>query len=821
MKSKYTLLAAGLIAANVSTAAYLPIILQNNSFNADVILESNAVPQLTISTTATLDAGTNNYGATLFEQGRDANNPGHGVPVAGSRFTAYDQGTYAYQMAPSYSTANGILVDSSVSTGAFTLVTPAAYTTLSVVCTGGNGGDGINVLVNHQDGSSETNSLTVPDWFGGPTGIATIMGGRITQTCYGNTEVDGTSADGLVNPRLYHRELTLNNTISPVTSVQFQYASGPATAHSAIFCLSGATTAGAAINPIAVTGYNQDFIWEASAAKPGRVMSQAGSPATTQTLDNTNNTGTTWYEMGYNLNNNAQTASGTPPNNPNQNLTGTGLPPAGSLITNAAGDHIFQMPGDYTTNNAVYLSPALTNATLNLATPEAYYALSFLGSAGNGPVSVNYLITHAGGSTETGVLTVGDWFNSSAAFAYAANGRVAADTGFFSAVASGLPRLLINDILLTDYIDPVVSIYLEDTNTTGGRIALLAVSGAGGAIIGPPPSLASQSVYAGSNVTFSAVAWANVALTFQWQRGTNGVFVNLADGGNISGSTTTNLSIADAGFADQGDYRWVALDLMGDSTFSSTGTLLVFSTNQDVTQPGDPINVGSNVTPFGDGSPSNAIANDMSRKFGGDFTAGTVPYLVIIPSAGYTTVTGLRIYAGNDSTGRDPSSFTLEGSVNGTNAYTLIASNAITLSDNRNAGLAAGTAPNPLTQVVTEVRFPNPVSYSSYRLSFPTQKGGANNTQVQLEQLEFLGVPTLAGPRPILSNPSMSSGGLQFNVRQGPASHTFSILTNSVLGAPVTMWGTAATGILDDSGNAIITLPASTNTCLFYWFRTP
>ena len=69
------------------------------------------------------------------------------------------------------------------------------------------------------------------------------------------------------------------------------------------------------------------------------------------------------------------------------------------------------MPPDYTTNDAVYISDndAFTNATITLTTPAAYTGLSFLAAAGNGPVPVNYVITHQGGKTESGCssLTIG------------------------------------------------------------------------------------------------------------------------------------------------------------------------------------------------------------------------------------------------------------------------------------------------------------------------------------------------------------------------------------------------------------------------------
>ena len=167
--------------------------------------------------------------------------------------------------------------------------------------------------------------------------------------------------------------------------------------HNDVLAVSGALTSGTgAVTPITVTGYDYDFVVESNAPQHGRIMSQtmiAGTNvwATTQTLDNTLNTGNAWYEQGYNINN---SDSGSY-DSPLANLTGTGIPRAGTLLTNATADHIYQMPSDYTTNDAVYISAAdtSTNATITLTTPAAFAGLSFLGAAGNGPVHVNYLIT--------------------------------------------------------------------------------------------------------------------------------------------------------------------------------------------------------------------------------------------------------------------------------------------------------------------------------------------------------------------------------------------------------------------------------------------
>jgi hypothetical protein len=747
MKSQTVLCGLLLAVAPLARATYTPVAIQSSSYNADVIVESNATPRLVVVTTATVDNGTNNTANTLFEVGYDPKNPNNGVPVHGTTISAADATTvsHSFTMPPDYTQPNGILVDTT-SGGTFTFTTPAAYKALSFMGLGGNGGDSITVTIHHQDGTSETQTFGCPDWFGG-SGVAYIMGGRCNNTLNLTTETDGTSGDSRGNPRIYYRDITLTGTTSPVTSVDLAYLSGASNSHNDIMAVAGALTSGSgAFTPIIVTGYTYDFIVEATAPMDGRIFSQVmdngtNELATTESLDATNNTGNSWYEQGYNIN------DGQPGSyvSPTLNFTATGIPHPSQLITNSTGDHIYQMPPDYTVNNAVYISSFVTNAMITLTTPTAYSGLSFLGSAGSGPVPVFCIITHSTGVSETNILSISDWYSSSATPVWDANGRVAVDTAQFSSVASGNPQLFENDVRLTDTTDPITTITLINTNNSGGgRFAILALSGAAGALP-PSPAIepASLSAYQGSSVTFTSTATANVTVTYQWQIATNGTnFVNLANGNEFSGATSSILTINPVGFNDQASFRMVSTDSAGYAD-SSAATLTVFSANADVTSPNDTISVSANVSPFGDGAPIKAIDNDMSTKFGANFTSGTIPALIETPAAGRTVVSALRIYTGSDSQNRDPASFELFGSLNGGASYTLITSNSITLTANRNSGDSG--APNPLTEYCTEVRFNNTNAYTTYKLAVPTQQGGAGNTQIQFEEMELLGVVNTTG----------------------------------------------------------------------------
>jgi autotransporter-associated beta strand protein len=81
----------------------------------------------------------------------------------------------------------------------------------------------------------------------------------------------------------------------------------------------------------------------------------------------------------------------------------------------------------------------------------------------------------------------------------------------------------------------------------------------------------SQTVCVNQTATFSVSASGTAPLSFQWQQ--NGF--NLANGGRISGVTTTHLTITDAQLSDSGGtYRVVITNPLGQ-TASSTGTLTV------------------------------------------------------------------------------------------------------------------------------------------------------------------------------------------------------------------------------------------------------
>ncbi|HEX3799704.1 MAG TPA: glycoside hydrolase family 76 protein [Verrucomicrobiae bacterium] len=417
------MLASGLTAV----AAFSPIALTGGSYNQDVVVERTAPAPLIAGgyTTASMDSGTGNSATSWYEQGYNVSSPTTGLPHAGATFTHQSAADHHYIMAPSYAAPDAVLIDSTISRATLTLTSPAAYNKLSFLESGGHNGIVFTYTVHHQSGASETGNGTIIDWFNGAN-PAWTANGRVDVGTFAFSNVSGN------DPRLYSLDIMLANSASPVTSIDFSYVSG--TGEGAIFAVSGSTTAD--FNPIAVTGFNEDIVIEATAGASGNL-----SGYTTSTMDTGNaNTANTWYENGF-----VRTAPTT------------GLPPAGSILTNVtAPDHLYVMAPSYAAKDALLLTSNAPTGNFVPVTPASYSALSFLVSSGNGPVTVGYSLHHANGVIESSSFAVPDWFYG-APVAFYANGRVNVSSKTVDSINASNPRLYAIDVPLST-TSPVTNI---------------------------------------------------------------------------------------------------------------------------------------------------------------------------------------------------------------------------------------------------------------------------------------------------------------------------------------------------------------------------
>src|ERR1041385_1592197 len=232
-------------------ADFNPVPLAASSFNSDVIVERTAPGPIGRATNASMDGGTNNSGASWYEIGFNTAAPATGLPAAGSTFTSAAAASHQYQMAPSFTANNAMLIDSTVSNGTWALTAPAAYTNLPFLTSGGHKGRTVGVLVHHQDGTFERGSFISPDWFNGVSPAVTANG-RVDVQSFAFDSVNSG------NPRLYSRDMALTNKTSPVISIDLTNASGASGGNVGIFAVSGTTPTSSTWTPITVTGYNAD-----------------------------------------------------------------------------------------------------------------------------------------------------------------------------------------------------------------------------------------------------------------------------------------------------------------------------------------------------------------------------------------------------------------------------------------------------------------------------------------------------------------------------------------------------------------------------------
>jgi hypothetical protein len=728
--------AAALAFTGAARADFNPVPLNPSSFNQDIIVERTGPSPVVLgaATSASMDQGIGNDGDTWNEQGFFLQDPNVGLPAAGSTFTSISLSDHSYQLAPSYTANDAVMLDQGYfSNTTVTVTTPRACAQLSFLTSGGNGGCTFQYVVHHADGSSETGTTQSPDWWNGAN-PAWMANGRSASMWF---TLDNHNESG--NPRLYSKDVTLSNQTSPVTSIDLSWSSGSGSGHSCVMAISANASAGAAFTPLPFTGYNADIVVEATAqrlwlsdylAPPEYIPVTATDGGTNRNSTTLRLEGYAWFEQGY-----------FPPDST------VGIPHPGNFTSQAQPDHHYTMPADYTVNNALYIDSDTTNGTITFATPAAYTALSLLGSSFGGGCTVDVTVNFNNSSSETHTIVIPDWFGN-APIAWNANGRVDVNWGTMEDINSGNPRLYSVDFALNDSVTPITSLTL--TRTAGGRGHVFAVSASSGAVA-PLITLqpASKTVSAGTSASFTTTVSGTAPITLQWQKGTNGLFVDLA-GQNASG-----LTISQAGDADEADYRLIAANAAGSAT-STVATLTVLSTLPAITFPTDPI---AAYQPQGGSSPdtenvAHAIDGLTSKylNFGNGATPLTVPVgFTVTPSIGRTFLKIIRFYTANDSPERDPANYIVEGSIDGGSSWTLIASNSLALPDARNN---AGLSLDPLNQPMRQVRLDNQNSYSAYRVYFTRIKGNVN--LMQIGEVEMLGTQDTAGYPVLTTSPTNS-----------------------------------------------------------------
>jgi hypothetical protein len=282
-----------------------------------------------------------------------------------------------------------------------------------------------------------------------------------------------------------------------------------------------------------------------------------------------------------------------------------------------------------------------------------------------------------------------------------------------------------------------------------------------------------------NNVTLYVSNRLGNAVSYQWKRAPLGggwrdiylsfdlsTFANVT-GPNIAGATSNVLTISNATLADTGDYVVVASNPYGSYT-SFVASVLIMNTNGSVLigqANGDVItkytfDTDSATAAEFFGAASDQVAQKwLSRGtgtngFGGQpIPFGTVPFAgpagyIVTPVSGASFVNTIRFYCANDSAGRDPRDYSLEGSNDGGGTWTPITSGQLlgTLMLPVGRGGTGAAALNPTANPLMEVNFANANSYKSYRITITNNIEPFATPLMQIAEIQLLGTFVPAPP---------------------------------------------------------------------------
>lgn len=556
-------------------------------YNADAIVEASQTwppSGLRTYTTATMDGGVNNTGNTWYEQGYYAQFPATGLPAAGTIITSADKADHHYQLPATYTGPNAAFVDSVRSNVNLTLAAPAAYSALSFLSATANNSVTNQVIIQFQDGTSETNTFVSRDWFNN-TPFAFTSSGRVNVN---NRTVNNA---GTTNPRLYEAEFALANNRSPVTNINLRFlgAVNPTTGRMVVLAVSA--TAGA-VRPIIATQPSPVIAVEGSNVVVSATIGGGDAPMTYQ-----------WYAGTNGVYAPVQNSSGiSGATTPALNFASIGWTNAAEYLfvaSNSAGSSTSSV-ASVTVYSGLQdvTSPGDAVAIIGGSTPAAedvpnvinnnttkYLNIDNDGAAPfDGPVG--FTLTPAIGSTVVNVLRFytandaeerdpadyvfegsndggGTWVPiSSGALALPA-ARNAANLPL-SPVTQGVREIRLNNT--TAYTSYRVSFNTVKGNIHMMQLAEMEFLGRIADISGPPVVRkdlpATRVVYVGTTLRLSTVFGGTSPLTYSWTR--NGAPLN--NGGRVSGATTSELVIENFQASDVGTYQVRAQNAQGNAS---------------------------------------------------------------------------------------------------------------------------------------------------------------------------------------------------------------------------------------------------------------
>jgi hypothetical protein len=236
--------------------------------------------------------------------------------------------------------------------------------------------------------------------------------------------------------------------------------------------------------------------------------------------------------------------------------------------------------------------------------------------------------------------------------------------------------------------------------------------------------------FSGARLNGQAVPrYALVTTFFQWGLTTN--YGSMTAPSLVDGDTnavTFNAALGGLAQNTTYHYRAVVSNAFG-TAYGPDFTFTTLNTNSPVLSvvfPGDAIAASSTNSPDAQGA-ANVIDGSVATKYL-NFDQTNAGFIVY-PAATNVPVRALTLISADDAPERDPASFLLEGSPDGTN-FTQIASNAVPPFAGRRA--------------IQTFNLNNATVYRVYRVTFPTIVDPANANSVQIAEVELLAHPEIS-----------------------------------------------------------------------------
>lgn len=688
-----------------------------------------------------------------------------------------------------------------VASGTLTLTTPAAFSGLSFLTTSGNGAVLVGYTIHYADATTEVGSpFTALDWFNGTAARIYNAAGRVSINGGGVQNVGANPGGVLFAADITVGNPAVNITSIDFSYAGFgnsgvTFANTNINGRAMIFAISGAKDGSADFtNTLALTGFNYDVVMEADGPPTTGSGVAAGSTLTntvTATMDGgISKANNTWYEKGYYAgfpNSGFPTAGST--------VNSATLPASYTLPGSYAANHAVFVSKDVTGASISFATPATYGGLSFLcaaANGDTFVPCTVRFQ--DGSIETNTLFIPdwfnrvlppaylAFGRVNPNNRTIN---NSPEQFVNPFQRTVPEFDFRFDLPPCRLFDAVIN---VTNTASAVTNISLSFTNgTSSTRVAaIFAVSGAAvgsvppvfGASGTPTPGQPGNArldrvsyVKALEGASRLVVSVTNIAgtgpISYQWKKAPRGgglhdiyytidynTFANVTDGGRISGATSSALVISNTTLADTSDYLVVASNPSGTIT-SLVATVMIVTTNQSILlgQPfGDVITpIAADSTPVAE-SLDHAIDRVAQKWLSSGLQnipaaccPGVLPWVgpvgfVVTPVSGASFVTSMRFFTANDSQGRDPSDYTLEGSNDGS-TWTPITGGAFrgTFSLPRDRNGTGTQDVDPLNRFCVEVDFANATSYKSYRVSITNNIDLLGNALMQIAEIELLG----------------------------------------------------------------------------------